>query len=150
MIRSVNLSIRNESQSINQFLNKFKLDKINYIGIYDRKMTFQFNNQFLEGEELFIQNDHFIPTPASTPSLAPTHRKNSEFLRECFPIWKFSKKFNPVDTTTEFLKFYKIPILIVKNRDLKNAASATSLYSKSMVNTRLDYTVFYDLKNPKN
>ncbi len=145
-VRAIELSEKKENQEISNWCSKIRKRKINYMGIYDKKMSYQFNNQFWEGEEWFIENDQLIPTPASVPGFSTSYRNNSEYLKELFPIWKFGEKYKPADTTAEFLKFYKIPILIVKNIDLKEAESSTSLYSKSMVNTRLDYTVFYDLK----
>ncbi len=145
-IRSVNLSEKSENDTINNFIEKESRNKLDYIGIIDYNMTFQFNNQFWEGEEWFIRNDKWIPTPASSPKFGKGYRKNSEYLKDLFPVCKFSELYKPKDTSAAFIQKYQLPILIVKTKDLGAAASAISLYSKSMVNSRLDYTVFYDLK----
>ncbi len=144
--RSVSLSSGIMNDNISKFTNTFHKDNLSFMGIFNRDMTYQFNNQFWEGEEWFIINDRFIPTPASPLKFGTSYRKNSEHLKELFPISKFSEKYKPKDTTLAFIQKYKIPILVVRNKDLQSATNVISLYKKSITNNGKEYSVFYDLK----
>ena len=81
-------------QKIKKWAQKQSPDKMAAIGVYDSKMTLQFLNQFLTGEEIAQVDDRFLPTPVSLPVLGNQNKENSKAIRQLIPICNFAEQQN--------------------------------------------------------
>lgn len=121
-----------------------KSAQLSIIGIFNSKMTLQFLNQFLKGEEISLANDRFFPTPVSIPQLGSQNPLNSNPIRKLIPICNFADGQKQANPSLEFIEQSQIKLVVVNDYDSVNFASIRPLFSDS-VQTKLGYRIYHRL-----
>jgi hypothetical protein len=113
------------------------------VGVFDSKMTLQFLNQFLTGEEIAQLDDRFLPTPVSVPTLRAQNQENSKGIRQLIPICNFVESHSTTDSTGDFLQKFGIKLVVVKDYDLNRFRPYARLFSDSLVSDSQGYRIYY-------
>lgn len=130
-------------QKIQTWTKQIPNEGISPIGVFDSKMTFQFLNQFLTGEEIAQTNDRFLPTPISTPKLGKQNVENSKGIEALIPICNFVKQPLMADTTEAFLKTFSIKMVVVPDYDFQRFQPYCGLFQDSLTSDNGRYRIYF-------
>jgi len=130
-------------QKIKDWTQKLKPDGIAAIGVYDSKMTLQFLNQFLTGEEIAQIDDRFVPTPVSLPVLGNQNKENSKAIRKLIPVCNFAGKQTQDDISRSFIEKYGVKIVVVQDADLERFRPIVNFFDDSLVSQTQKHRIYF-------
>ena len=141
--RAIQLGGSGYQQKVSEWVANQHPKNLSLIGIYDSKMTLQFMNQFMKGEEISLANDRFVPTPVSIPVLGSKNPENSRPIRDLVAICVDTDRRTPTpDPTRAFIENHRIKAVVVNSYDEAEFSRYVPLFSQKVINSVEGYSLY--------